>query len=54
MRQIGPVLSLVITQLGTIISTPFSVIAQVLLYYDMRIRYEGYDLELALQAIDQE
>jgi hypothetical protein len=54
MRQIGPVLSLVITQLGTIISAPFSLIAQVVLYYDMRIRYEGYDLELALQGIDQE
>lgn len=47
--QIGHVLSLVIAQLGSLLSLPFSAVSIVILYYDLRVRREGYDLELALQ-----
>jgi hypothetical protein len=37
---------------GTTFTTPFLVIGLALLYYDARIREEGFDLELTLQALD--
>ena len=37
--------------LGTVI-TPFSTIVATLLYYDIRIRREGYDIELMTQALN--
>jgi len=47
--DVGPLLSIVITQLGSLLSTPLSVSAAVILYYDLRVRREGYDLQLAMQ-----
>lgn len=44
---------MVFTQLGLVLSLPLSVSILVILYYDLRIRYAGYDLELALKAIEQ-
>jgi hypothetical protein len=35
--------------LGALISAPLSMSAYVILYYDLRVRREGYDLQLALQ-----
>jgi hypothetical protein len=54
LRVIGPALSSVIIQLGAIISIPLSMSILVILYYDLRIRREGYDLELALQTTAEE
>jgi hypothetical protein len=38
--------------IGTTFTTPFLVIGLALLYYDARIREEGFDLELTLAALD--
>lgn len=38
--------------IGTTFTTPFLIIGLALLYYDARIREEGFDLELTLQALD--
>lgn len=37
---------------GTTFTAPFLVIGLALLYYDARIREEGFDLELTLEALD--
>jgi hypothetical protein len=47
-------MALVLRQLGYIISIPFGISALVILYYDLRVRQEGYDLELAVQLSDEE
>lgn len=47
------ILSAVATQLGQIISLPVSMGIPVILYYDMRVRREGFDLELALQVSEE-
>jgi membrane-anchored glycerophosphoryl diester phosphodiesterase (GDPDase) len=47
---VGTMSSLVLTQLGQIIALPLTLSIQVILYYDLRVRHEGYDLELALQT----
>lgn len=52
--EIGLMLSSVLTQLGEIITIPLTVSILVILYYDLRVRREGYDLELALEATDEE
>jgi hypothetical protein len=41
---------LVLSQLGLMITLPFQYLVAVVLYYDLRIRSEGYDLELASQS----
>ncbi len=51
---IGPALSLMLAQLGYIISIPLSMSILVILYYDLRVRREGYDLELALEIAAKE
>ena len=38
--------------IGTTLTAPFMIIGLVLLYYDARIREEGFDLELALAALE--
>lgn len=38
--------------IGTTFTAPFLVIGLALLYYDARIREEGFDLELTLEALD--
>jgi hypothetical protein len=38
--------------IGSAFTTPFLVIGLALLYYDARIREEGFDLELSLAALD--
>ena len=38
--------------IGTTFTTPFMIIGLALLYYDARIREEGFDLDLTLQALD--
>ena len=48
---IGIVLVTIGTVIGTVITTPLTANAQTLLYFDGRIRNEGYDLELMTQAV---
>jgi len=43
-------LQLILVQLGLIITLPFQYLVPVVLYYDLRIRNEGYDLDQALNA----
>ena len=38
--------------IGTTLTTPFMIIGLALIYYDARIREEGFDLELTLAALD--
>lgn len=38
--------------IGTTITAPFMIIGLALIYYDARIREEGFDLELSLAALD--
>jgi hypothetical protein len=38
--------------IGTTLTAPFMIIGLALLYYDARIREEGFDLELALVSLD--
>lgn len=49
-----PVASWVFTALGTIISVPLLISIIVILYYDLRVRYEGYDLQFALGIADDD
>ncbi len=47
----GPLISALITPLSLILTLPFSMAVIVLLYYDLRVRKEGYDLELRAQEM---
>ena len=47
----GAVLNSAIINLVSIFVTPLGIIATILLYYDMRIRKEGFDLEMLSRAI---
>jgi hypothetical protein len=40
------------TVVGTVLVTPISSAATILLYYDLRIRKEGFDLEQLAQRLD--
>jgi hypothetical protein len=42
-----------IAQAGLILALPLQAVAYTLLYYDLRVRVEGYDLELAAQEVAQ-
>jgi hypothetical protein len=44
--QIGPMLQIVTTGLSLILTLPLSMGVTVLLYYDLRVRREGYDMEI--------
>ena len=44
----------VFSSIFLIVSTPFSVCAAVLLYYDLRIRGESYDLELRIADLEEQ
>jgi hypothetical protein len=48
--ELGPVATIVLAQLGSLISTPLSISASVILYYDLRVRREGFDLQLILET----
>jgi hypothetical protein len=39
--------------IGTCLATPIAVIAAVMLYYDIRVRKEGFDIELLAQSLGQ-
>ena len=47
----GAVLNSAMNNLLSIFLTPLGIIATILLYYDMRIRKEGFDLEMLSRAI---
>jgi hypothetical protein len=47
----GAVLNSAIINLVSIFLTPLAIVATILLYYDMRIRKEGFDLEMLSRAI---
>ena len=47
----GALLTSAINNLASIFMTPLLIIATILLYYDMRIRKEGFDLEMLSRAI---
>lgn len=49
---LGTILVQVVTGLARILIQPISLGVAVLLYYDLRIRKEGYDLELAAQRME--
>jgi hypothetical protein len=53
MGESGWFLSALGTSLAQIIVTPFSSIIAVLLYFDMRIRKEGFDLALMAQEVER-
>ena len=40
--------------LGTTLTAPFMIIGLALIYYDARVREEGFDLEMTLAALDRE
>ena len=46
--------STAISSLFTVVWTPLYVCAVVLLYYDLRVRAEGYDLSLRVQQLEAE
>jgi uncharacterized membrane protein len=50
----GAILSSALNNLLSIFLTPLGIIAAILLYYDMRIRKEGFDLEMLSRAIATE
>ncbi|MGH2458973.1 MAG: hypothetical protein ACRDIY_08915, partial [Chloroflexota bacterium] len=45
------VLSVLLTALGEVIVGPIVIVCWVLTYYDLRIRKEGFDLQLEAEAI---
>lgn len=47
----GAVINSAVNNLLSIVFTPLGIIAAILLYYDMRIRKEGFDLEMLNQAL---
>jgi len=47
----GAVLNSAMNNLLSIFLTPLGIVATILLYYDMRIRKEGFDLEMLSRAI---
>jgi hypothetical protein len=47
----GSILSSAVNNLLSIFFTPLGIIAAILLYYDMRIRKEGFDLEMLSRAL---
>lgn len=50
----GAVLSSALSSLLSVVLTPLIIIAPILLYYDMRIRKEGFDLEMLSRAMASE
>jgi hypothetical protein len=50
----GAILSSAMNNLLSIFLTPLGIIAAILLYYDMRIRKEGFDLEMLSRALATE
>ncbi|MGH7793810.1 MAG: hypothetical protein ACREQ2_02750 [Candidatus Binatia bacterium] len=50
----GAILSSAVNNLLSIFLTPLGIIAAILLYYDMRIRKEGFDLEMLSRALKTE
>lgn len=47
--EIGPLVEIILTQIGLILTTPVSFGVTVVLYYDLRVRKEGFDLEQQVQ-----
>ena len=50
----GPILKSALNNLLSIFLTPLGIIAAILLYYDMRIRKEGFDLEMLSRSFSTE
>lgn len=50
----GSILASAVNNLLSIVFAPLGIIAAILLYYDMRIRKEGFDLEMLSQAMVSE
>ncbi len=49
--MLAPMILAVLTQVALILALPFTMAVSVLLYYDLRLRKEGYDLELRAQEM---
>lgn len=49
-----PVFSIIVSVLSELITLPLGASIIVILYYDLRVRREGYDLELAMQGPEPE
>jgi hypothetical protein len=50
---ISAILTFIGGAIGGSLITPFSLIVQVLLYFDLRIRKEAFDLSLMAQQLEQ-
>lgn len=50
---LGSILAFIGEGIGGTLITPFGLIVQVLLYFDLRIRKEGLDLSLMAQQLEQ-
>ncbi len=50
----GQLVTQAITQLASYVVIPFAIIANVLLYYDLRMRKEGFDLEMLSLALSRQ
>jgi hypothetical protein len=46
---VGSLVEIILTQLGIIVTMPLSLGVTVVLYYDLRVRKEGFDLEWQMQ-----
>ncbi len=51
--KIVQLFSLMIEQVATLIASPFSIAATVLIYYDLRIRKEGFDLQVLAESSNE-
>jgi hypothetical protein len=49
--QTSVILNIFLQKAGEILATPFSICVTVLIYYDLRIRKEGFDLEYMAQQV---
>ncbi len=49
--EIGPFVEIFLAQVGLILTTPISIGVTVVLYYDLRVRKEGFDLEQQVQQV---
>ncbi len=45
------VISTILTVVASIVAYPMFAIVEMLLYYDSRVRNEGYDIEMMAEAI---
>jgi hypothetical protein len=50
--SLGPSITIAVSQIGVIAALPLQLAISTLLYFDLRIRREGYDLELLARRVE--